>query len=783
MYEVLLSRIFSVTMTGYFHFDFIAISIAMFGTTIGALLVFIFPSYFVKEKVKFHLAISALLLAFFSIFSIMTHLVIPLAIQRSITCLYSFLLTYIILSIPFVFSGIFICLALTRFLDQISKLYAINLIGSALGCITIVYSINFAGALTTVFVIAFLAALSCGFIAIESNFEKLKRLALMLSIFLGLFVFVHAYLVHKQVPLIKVMWTHGKLEPKLLYEKWNAFSRITILDVPSKPTNAFGWGFSPTLNLTKPVSQLLLLQNYFIITYLTKFDGDLKKVDFLKYDISNLVHYIKKKSTVLVVGSGAGRDILSALVFKQKSIVGVELNEDVTNIVNKTYGDFTGHLDKIPNITFINGDIRSYLAMAQNKFDIIHASFPYALVPGIVGYSFLEDRLCTIESWKILLEHLNLEGILSFTSRDHSTQFLVTQRLISLATASLKGLGIKNPREHIIVTRTKSQNESESDDTTILTILVKRSPFIKEEIETIKKITKDMKFELVYTPDFSTNEIFSSIISDKGLVSISLNTGKNISPNTDDKPFFFYFDTLKDVFKKGFQVKTNKIGIFFLLILLLVVLVTISSIVIPILITANKVDLKDSTPFLLFFASIGLGYMLIEIYLLRKLNIFLGYPTYALTVVLFSLLLFSGLGSYLTNTGSKVFKFFSILCLFLLLCIIFAFSRYFQHISIVLEPLPTQEKIFATICVILPLGLFLGTAFPFGMKVAQANYSHLTPWFLGINGATSICASVLSLPIAMNLGISSLLWCGFVCYLIAFGSYVYLLCKESTIKN
>lgn len=91
MYEILLSRIFSVTMYGYFCFGFIAISIAMFGTTIGALLVFIFPSYFVKEKVKFHLAISALLFALFSIFSIMTHLVIPLAIQRSITCLYSLL--------------------------------------------------------------------------------------------------------------------------------------------------------------------------------------------------------------------------------------------------------------------------------------------------------------------------------------------------------------------------------------------------------------------------------------------------------------------------------------------------------------------------------------------------------------------------------------------------------------------------------------------------------------------------------------------------------------------
>ena len=119
MYEQLLPRIFSVTM--WYHFAFAAISIALFGMTVGAVLVYSFPSFFTIERSKYHLAQSSLVFALSVVFSFLTHLSVPFVVEKSFLGLYSIALTYVVISIPFVFSGIAVCLALTRFPTKVSK--------------------------------------------------------------------------------------------------------------------------------------------------------------------------------------------------------------------------------------------------------------------------------------------------------------------------------------------------------------------------------------------------------------------------------------------------------------------------------------------------------------------------------------------------------------------------------------------------------------------------------------------------------------------------------------
>ncbi|MGH9784189.1 MAG: hypothetical protein ACRD88_08385, partial [Terriglobia bacterium] len=150
MYEILLTRIFSVTM--WYHFAFFAISLAMFGASAGALAVYLFPSRFPAESTPRHLALAALLFAAAIVVSFVLHLRIPFRIENSWERFASIALTYAVTSVPFFFSGVCVCLALTRFPLQVSRLYAADLAGAAVGCILLGYTIGFTDGPGTVLV-------------------------------------------------------------------------------------------------------------------------------------------------------------------------------------------------------------------------------------------------------------------------------------------------------------------------------------------------------------------------------------------------------------------------------------------------------------------------------------------------------------------------------------------------------------------------------------------------------------------------------------------------------
>jgi len=346
MYEILLTRIFSVTM--WYHFAFVAVSIALFGMTSGAIVVYLLPGYFTQQRAKYHLALSALLFAVSIIPSFMTHLSIPFVIHGSLVGLYSIALTYAVISVPFVFSGICVCLALTKFPLHVSRLYAADLAGAALGCILFVYTLKVTDGPTAVVVVAFLASAGAAFFLSGEAYGRLRFGALACSVVFGAFVVMHTALATRQTPLLWPMWGKYGLESRPLYEKWNSFSRITVRGDPNKARAPFGWGLSSTYPGDRKVRQLSLDIDASAATVLTAFNGDLKDIEHLKYDVINLAHYLRRDSKVLVIGAGGGRDVLSALVFEQKSVLGVELNGDIVKTVNQRFGRFTGHLDRHP---------------------------------------------------------------------------------------------------------------------------------------------------------------------------------------------------------------------------------------------------------------------------------------------------------------------------------------------------------------------------------------------------------------------------------------------------
>ncbi len=777
-YEVLLTRIFSVTM--WYHFAFVAVSIALFGMTLGALIVYALPRVFTRDRVRHHLALSSLLFGLAIVVSFLVHLTIPFEAHLSFVGIISLAVNYAVLSVPFVFSGVSVSLALTRFPKHVGKLYAADLAGAATGCIAVIYILKLTDGPTAVLVVAFFACVGAFLFADPVDSRRLFRVAVASLLVFGFAAAGHTILVRSQAPLLRLVHVKGEVESRALYEKWNSYSRIRVDESPFRPEHAFGWGMSSEYPFDRPIEQHLLKIDATAGTVLTAFDGDLGGLEHLKFDVTNVAHYMRPDSKVLVLGAGGGRDILSALAFEQRSITAVEFNGDIIDTVNKTFGDFTGHLDKHPKVAFVHDEARSFVARSDETFDIIHVSFTDTFAATAAGaFVFTESSLYTVEAWEDFLEHLGPGGVISFS------RFYVrgipgeAYRLAALASASLARFGVARPRDHILMVVRMLPERTEPGPDGVATILVSNEPFSAADLETVREVSRRLKFDVVLDPSSSPDPTLAAIAGGNA-ADIIAGYPIDVSPPTDDSPFFFHMVRAADIFDRRLWDKgvltTDLLDPALVLgsLLAIVVILTVLFIAVPLALTADRGALRGSLPLFLFFGSIGLGFMLVEVSQLQRMNLFLGHPTFGLSVVLFTLLLSSGVGSYMTerispNGVSRQ----ALLALVGLVAALAAFGLLTPVAVRELQGQTTPVRVLSAAVFLFPIGVFMGTAFPLGMRVASSRAAGITPWLWGFNGAASVCASVLAVAIAINLSISASFWIGFSWYVVALGAFAW----------
>jgi len=317
--ELLLPRIWSVTM--WYHFAFVAISLAMFGITSGAIVVFLFPSFFSQEQLCSRLALGSLLFGLSIVLSFLTQLSIPFFPDVSIVGFYSLLLICLLISIPFMFSGIVIALAMTRFPYLIGNVYASDLCGAAFGCVFMLWSLSITDGPTAVIATALFASIGALLFAKASGSAKLKQATTIATVCLALLTTGNTILASKQHSLLRPLWVKAQFEARPLYEKWNSFSRIAVSGNPEELTEPLDWGLSPTYSKDRRVRELHMDMDAYFATLIPHFSGDFKDVDYLKYDLTNLVYFLRSNARVLIIGMGGGRDVLSALALNEKSVI------------------------------------------------------------------------------------------------------------------------------------------------------------------------------------------------------------------------------------------------------------------------------------------------------------------------------------------------------------------------------------------------------------------------------------------------------------------------------
>src|SRR2546427_9855184 len=187
---------------------------------------------------------------------------------------------------------------------------------------------------------------------------------------------------------------------------------------------------------------------------ITKFDGNLNTVENLKYDVTALAHYLRNPTSVLVIGVGGGRDILTSLAFGQHHVTGVEINPDIMGLLTRRFGEYSGSLGNNPVVSLVHDEARSYVARSPERYGIIQASLIDTWAATSAGaYVLTENGLYTKEAWLTFLNHLTPDGILTMSRWYQEAQPAETLRLASLAKAALLELGIEDPRRHIMIVR------------------------------------------------------------------------------------------------------------------------------------------------------------------------------------------------------------------------------------------------------------------------------------------------------------------------------------------
>jgi hypothetical protein len=777
MVEILLTRIFSVSM--WYHFAFMAISIALFGTTVGALVVYLIPSRFTPERAPAQLAWSSLAFAVAIPASLSVHLLLPIKLE-SLNALLA--LSYVVIAVPFVLSGICVCVALTRVRGPIGRIYAADLLGAAAGCVAVVYALEVVDAPSAVLVASCVAAAGAGCFARAPGAagarSLLPRLTAAVAVVLAGLAAANAVAARSQSPLLRLVWVKGQPEERPLYETWNSFSRISVHGDPWLSTHPSGWGLSRTYHPDRGVHQLQLLIDATAGTVLTAFDrGAAPSLEHLKYDVTNLAHWLRPGGSALVLGVGGGRDILAGLLFDHERIVGVEINERVLETVNGRFGDFTGHLDRHPRVAFVNDEARSWVERSDERFDIIQASVIDTWAATAAGaYMLSENTLYTVEAWRSFLEHLEPDGILTF-SRFYQQKFPgETYRMTALANAALASLGVAEPREHIVVVRNmhRTHLKRRFRGVGMATILVSPTPFASRDLDTLEQVAQRLQFDVALSPRRGVDPTIVKLASGRALEPTLAALPLDLTPPTDDRPFFFYMLRLRDALDLRTEtsdiVSFNKQASSVLVTLLLVVLgLTLACVLVPLLLTTRTDVLRGSGAYLLFFAAIGTGFMLVEISQLQRLSMFLGHPAYGLSVVLFALLLSTGAGS-LTTDRIPPARWSAALVLLLVSLTLFGALTPWAIVGLRSEPTPL--RIAAAVALLFPIGFLLGMAFPLGMRLAAHTKRPITPWLWGINAATSVSASVLAVVVALTWGISAAYWAGVGAYAVALAAFL-----------
>ena len=785
--EVVLMRIFSVTM--WYHFAFLAISLALMGSATAGVFLYFFPQLTQPERAHQWIgrASAALAVAVPVIFLIYLRIPFrPVLMNRdgafSVEQLGWLALIYLLLSIPFFLSGTVLALTLAGWANDAGKIYAFDLIGAALGCLFSVAALARLGGVNALFLLSLLLALAA------SAFIYGRRGWPFAA---GAVILITGGLLASNLaaPWVRIVVNKaGGEEPPIVYEKWNIHSRVTVYEPDVFP---FFWGISPqkweeTIAAGGKWDHALLLIDAVAGTPIQSFNGDLQTMQFLRNDLTAIAYHLIDDPETLVIGPGGGRDVLAALASGAPHVTAVEVNPAVIEAVRGPFAEFAGHLYERPDVNVVVADARGFVERSPGGYDVIQASLIDTWAAGGSGaFALSENSLYTREAFTSYFNHLSEDGMLSVSRWYLPNRPAETLRLVTTGLAGWEDAGVTDAREHVAVIAMLDPARAQTEG--LSTTLFKREPFTPQEVARLQEVAQQYGYQVLYAPGLEPFEEVGRFIASSDHAAFIANYPLDISPATDNRPFFFNLILLGDLLDpalSGSGVYRTSMEAIYILFAVIGITLTLSAlfILLPLWLGTRRRNLsRPSAATLSYFGALGLAFMMVEIPTMQKLTVYLGQPVYSLAVVLFSLLLFSGLGSWWSGRWAagripaNMRRVFPLLILFLLLHALFSTAVLEQTLRFGLG-----GRLIVAVLLLAVMGFLMGMPFPVGIRwVGRRQPTHV-PWLWAINGVTSVLGSALATALSIHIGFRLTLVIAMMVYAVAAVLFVAVLSRAAT---
>ena len=769
-FELILSRLFAITQ--FYHFAFMAISLALLGTGASGTALSVFPALRKGEATSrlplFALATSLAMLGSFVLANRLPFDSFAIAWDRS-QILYLALM-YLALAVPFFTGALTTGWLLSTHPNDTPRVYAANLIGSAVGCLLALGTLATLGGERAALFSAWLAGLASLTVRLApSSQDRTTPPESRISFVLGLVVVSLLSWWMASLPAV----THMQLSPykslaqalrvpqtELVWTRWNAATRVDFVQSPA--IRSFpGMSYAYTGPLPRQDGLTFDGDDLSPVTYLTP-----ETAGFAEYLPGAVAHRLRPNATTLVLGARGGLDVVAALANGAARVTAVESNEIAVEAVH----DATGELDD-PRVQYVVEDSRAFVQRTVDTFDIVQLALTQPYRPVTSGaYSLAENFDLTVEGFRDLLQRLNEDGILVVT-RWLQTPPSEGLRLFALVVTAAEQQGL-DPSACVIALRGYNT----------VTVIAQRGSWTGAEIDTITDFAAARRFDLIYAPGLSAAAAnrynvlpedpyyrnFHALISAPDRHRFYADYPFDVTPPTDDWPFFGHYFKWTQAGELWAQLgKTwqpfGGAGYYVLLFMLGFVSIAAAMLILLPLVVRGALGRRQHTgQAMAYFAVIGLGFLFVEIPLTQRLILYVERPTYALGTVLFGLLLFSGIGSTLSPRAPWRLA---------LASVVIASTAYPFLLPVLFQAtlgLPLTMRFVLAILVLGPLGLLMGMPLPKGIDWLKRSAPDLIPWAWGVNGAVSVVAAVLAALIALSAGFTWVLLAGAVCYGSAF---------------
>jgi hypothetical protein len=747
--ELSLTRIFSVVF--YYHFAFLAISIALFGLGIGGVFSYVVASW--KGSLYSRLGrLSAI-----NSFCVILTLLVILA-QGDNLSFFDYFLVYFTTALPFFVSGAIVSLAISETIERIDRVYFFDLLGAAGGCLILIPLLDWFGGPSTVVAAAIFFAVAAAI------WHSMAGSVMGRAGSVGLALMLVALLTYNyRQPILEPRHAKGQAvsseTSKELWVKWNSFSRIAVVDLPLEhrqtikidadaATAIFNYDLDHVDQMT-PSSRHDLLQDGFCLAYA-----------------------VRPGAKALIIGPGGGWDVARAFASGSRDITAVEINPIIAEtVMQNKFSDISHNLYSRPEVHVHVEDGRSFVRRSTDKYQVIQATLVDTWASTAAGaFALSENNLYTTDAFHDYLTHLTDDGIIAI-SRWGFEPPRESLRLLSLAIEALGQLGEKEPWRHIIVGRTGTVQGWGATDT----VLIARKPFTSVDVDRARTLFAAANAQAIYLPGVDLKNQFYDLLHSPNPEEYQRKYTFDISPVSDNRPFFFYTVQPRDLLtflttasQDNADYKINKAVPLLFRLMGLSIFATMLILLAPPLVLKTRLPQQPGVRgFLPFFLFIGAGYILIEVGLIQKFVLFLGSPTRALVGVIFSMLVASGLGSAASRrlVGQDEGRLIKVLGLVAILATVLALVV--SYLLSELVWLPWQLKMILTVVMIGPLAFVMGMPFPTALQRLEAWHAPSVRWAWSLNAASSVLGSVGALVCAIYLGLVQTLIIGGLFYLAA----------------